>query len=258
MCVIFAKDQGREARIVGDQVVISGLKYNFASLDKLPEQISLEKVFTRTDDHYVYFQSEFSPHSSFAKVKFNYTNNQHTSAEQAFCFQKAAGNNMHDLAKSVLTIDDPRKCKALVANIKTTEQWQKRGESWNGPDSQGQIPSSGIQEKKWSKLATEGLSSVLETRNGVRTQPYDLSSLKTERGTGKNQLGAILDCEKARILQEFQGDADPHNPAENEVETEHATPPKEAAKPKKDKKKSPKERRNSSKARTSEAGGGNH
>ena len=31
---------------------------------------------------------------------------------------------MPDLAKTVLTIDDPRKCKALVANIKTTEQWQ--------------------------------------------------------------------------------------------------------------------------------------
>ena len=53
----------------------------------------------------------------------------------------------------------------------------------------------------------------------------------------------MLDCEKARILQELQEDVDPHKPAETEVGDEHATPPKEAAKPKKDKKKSPKERR---------------
>ena len=110
--VDFAKDKGREARIVGEKIIISGTKYRYKSLNNLPEQINLEWVFTRLDKHYVYLQSEFSPHSSFAKVNFTYKRNPHTSAEQAFCFQKASGNNMPELAKSI-----------LMAGIKTTQQW---------------------------------------------------------------------------------------------------------------------------------------
>ena len=240
--VDFAKDQGREARMVGDQVIISGLKYSFASLDNLPEQIRLEKVFTRTDEHFVYFQSEFSPHSSFAKVKFTYKNNQHTSAEQAFCFQKATGNNMPDLAKTVLTIDDPRKCKALVANIKTTEQWQDQEKV-----EMAQIVTAKYQVPEFRKKMIEtGNRRFVEcTRDKKWGADATLRSkiIKDKTWTGKNQLGVILDGEKAMILQELQGDVNPNNPAETEVGNEHATPPKETAKLKKDKKKSPKERR---------------
>ena len=113
--VDFAKDLGKEVRIVGEQIIISGLKYTYETLQNLPEQISLERVFTRSDEQYIYFQSEFSPHSSFAKVKFTYKGNPHTSAEQAFCYQKAKGNDFPDLAKSILDTEDPRKCKSMAA-----------------------------------------------------------------------------------------------------------------------------------------------
>ena len=121
--VDFAQNQGREARVVGDQIVISGIKYNYESLKNLPEQLSLKRVFTCMEDQYVYLQSEFSPHSSFAPVNFNYKGNPHSSAEQAFCFQKAVGNNRPVLAKSVLETHDPRLCKAITAVIKPSQQW---------------------------------------------------------------------------------------------------------------------------------------
>ena len=121
MCTIvdFAKDQEQEAEMVGDQILITGFKYNYENLDRLSNQISMDKVFTRMDDNYVYFKSEFSPHSSFAKFNFTYMGKPHTSAEQAFLYQKAEGNYRPELAKTILETDDPRRCKVIAAGIKS-------------------------------------------------------------------------------------------------------------------------------------------
>ena len=53
-------------------MILSGLKYTFERLEQLPEQVKEEKVFTRFDGKYVYFQSELSCFSSFVPVEFVY------------------------------------------------------------------------------------------------------------------------------------------------------------------------------------------
>ena len=124
--VDFAKDKGKEARLVGDIMIISGLKYEFDRLDHLPEQIELDKVFTHLEDDFVLFQSEYSWCSSFARVDFEYKGRKYTTAEQAFCYEKAVGNDQPDIAEEVLKTTDPRKCKSLVATIKTSPEWNNQ------------------------------------------------------------------------------------------------------------------------------------
>ena len=126
--VDFAKEKGKEARLVGDTMIISGLKYSFDRLGALPDEISLTKVFTREDDEFVYFQSEYSSFSSFAPAVFNYKGNKFANAEQAFSHSKVKENNKNDLADIILQTTDPRKCKHLAAITQTSEEWKNMEE----------------------------------------------------------------------------------------------------------------------------------
>ena len=238
--VDYTKDMGKEARMVGEQVIISGLKYTYEKLQNLPEQISLERVFTRSDDQYVYFQSEFSPHSSFAKVKFIYKGNPHTSAEQAFFYQKAKGNDMPDLEKSILDTEDPRKCKSMAAVITTTPQWlnQEKEEMAQIVTVKYQVP---VFRKKMLDTRTKRFVECTKDKKWGADATLRSKATKDKTWHGKNQLGKILDDEKARILHETEKDEAQAAESDNGKET--ATPPRENTHNKKDKKKSPKERR---------------
>ena len=240
--VDFAKDIGKEARMVGEQIIISGLKYTYDTLQNLPEQISLERVFTRSDDQYIYFQSEFSPYSSFAKVKFTYKGIPHTSAEQAFCYQKAKGNDFPDLAKSILVTEDPRKCKSMAAVITTTPQWlnQEKEEMAQIVTAKYQVP---IFRKKMLDTGTKRFVECTKDKKWGADATLRSKAIKDKTWHGKNQLGKILDDEKARILRETENDEPQAMEPDADKETDAATPPRENVRNKKDKKKSPKERR---------------
>ena len=43
LVVDYVKEQGREARMVGDMMIISGLKYTFDRIGNLPEEVNLTK-----------------------------------------------------------------------------------------------------------------------------------------------------------------------------------------------------------------------
>ena len=46
-----AKEEGLESKTVGEMLIIQGIKYTFATIDKLPPNITLEKAFTRETSH---------------------------------------------------------------------------------------------------------------------------------------------------------------------------------------------------------------
>ena len=126
--VDYAKEKGKEARLVGDIMIVSGLKYSLDRLGALPDEINLIKVFTREDDEFVYFQSEYSSFSSFAPAVFNYKGNKFANAEQAFSHSKAKENNKDDLAETILQTTDPRRCKQLATITHTSEEWKNMEE----------------------------------------------------------------------------------------------------------------------------------
>ena len=126
--VDFAKEKGKEARLVGDILIVSGLKYSFDRLGALPDEINLTKVFTREDDEFVYFQSEYSSFSSFAPAVIDHKGNKFANAEQAFSYSKVKENNKDDLAEMILKTTDPRRCKQLASITQTTEKWRNMEE----------------------------------------------------------------------------------------------------------------------------------
>ena len=94
-----AKEQQREARVVGDTLIVSGIKYKHADIYKLPDDISLEMAFTRTDGEYIFFNSEHSFLSAFYPVDFEYKKQDYQNAEQAHAHRKAKDNGHHDIGE---------------------------------------------------------------------------------------------------------------------------------------------------------------
>ena len=76
-----AREEGLETKAVGDVLIVQGIKYNFASIDKLPPNITLEKAYLRETEDSLYFQSEFSWPSSFAPVNIKYLGTPYSTIE---------------------------------------------------------------------------------------------------------------------------------------------------------------------------------
>ena len=186
-----AKEQQREARVVGDTLIVSGIKYKHADIYKLPDDISLEMAFTRTDGEYIFFNSEHSFLSAFYPVDFEYKKQDYQSAEQAHAHRKAKDNGHHDIAKLILKEKDPRKCKQLAKGLSTTQTWRD--------DETEEIKA--IQEVKFNipvlknKLIETGNATLVECTGDKRWGcgcPYN-SKLRRERNwPGKNKFGETL------------------------------------------------------------------
>ena len=91
-----AKEEGLESKTVGEMLIIQGIKYTFATIDKLPPNITLEKAFTRETDDSIYFQSEYSLPSSFAPANITYLGTPYSTLEQGYSHRMAikSGDNM--------------------------------------------------------------------------------------------------------------------------------------------------------------------
>ena len=158
-------------RIFGDTLIVSGIKYKHANIYKLPDDISLEVAFTRTDGDYIFFNSKHSFLSAFYPVDFMYKKQDYQNAEQAHAHQKAKDNGHHDVAKLILKEKDPRKCKQLAKGLSTSQTWRD--------DENEEIKA--IQEVKFN-------IPVLKKRWGCGC-PYN-SKLRRERNwPGKNKFG---------------------------------------------------------------------
>ena len=93
-----AKDKKRDARVLGETLIVSGIKYKHADIDKLPDEVNLEDAFTRVDGEYIYFNSEHSFLSAFYPAELTYKKQVYQTSEQAHAHRKAKGNGHHDIA----------------------------------------------------------------------------------------------------------------------------------------------------------------
>ena len=242
--VDYAKEKGKEARLAGDIMIVSGLKYSFDRLGALPDEINLTKVFTREDDEFVYFQSEYSSFSSFAPAVINHKGNKFANAEQAFSHSKAKENNKDDLAETILKTTDPRRCKQLAAITQTSEKWKNMEEQEMADIVTEKFRDPVLRKKLVDTKEKKFVECTRDKRWGADAT-FRSTQLKTRTWQGGNLLGNILNKEKNRILRET-------NAGETNIQRDQTVtpvtaaktpPPKEQAKPKRDKKKSPKERR---------------
>ena len=67
-----AKDEGYESRVVGDTVIIQGIKYPYPNINKQPSKLTLERAYTKTTEDSIYFQSQHSWPSNFVPAEIVY------------------------------------------------------------------------------------------------------------------------------------------------------------------------------------------
>ena len=242
--VEYAKEKGKEARLAGDILIVSGLKYSFDRLGALPDEINLTKVFTREDDEFVYFQSEYSSFSSFAPAVINHKGNKFANAEQAFSHSKAKENNKDELAETILKTTDPRRCKQLASITQTTEKWRNMEEQEMADIVTEKFKDPVLRKKLTDTKEKKFVECTRDKRWGADAT-FRSTQLKTRTWQGGNLLGNILNKEKIRIVREInEGETNAQrDQIVTPVTAAKTPPPKEQAKPKRDKKKSPKERR---------------
>ena len=106
---------------------MQGIKYNFASIDKLPPNITLKKAYLRETEDSLYFQSEFSWPSSFAPADIKYLGTPYSTIEQGYTHRMAIKSGNVEVANEILQEHRPRRCKALVKRIKNLN-WTEEDE----------------------------------------------------------------------------------------------------------------------------------
>ena len=92
-----ATREGQESRVVGDTLIIQGVKYYRNDLQKLPPNINLSRAYTIETEDSIYFQSEHSWPSSFAPVQIAYMGNDST-LEQGYAHRMAVKSGDHEIA----------------------------------------------------------------------------------------------------------------------------------------------------------------
>ena len=205
--VNLAKSIGREARTVGENAIISGIKYSHQSLHTLPPEITLEKAFTRELNGHIYFNSEHSPLSSFYPAEINYGNEKYCHNEQAYQHQRAVTVGNVDIAKQIKVETDPRKCKSLGHQLPSSQIWDNKKEEVMKDLIQikAQIP-----EIK-DKLSKTGELSLVEcTADSYWACGASFRSQKVQTGktTGQNKLGHIWMETRRNLRHEMNGNND--------------------------------------------------
>ena len=202
-----AKREGQESRVVGDTLIIQGIKYYHNDLQKLPPNINLSKAYTIETEDSIYFQSEHSWPSSFAPVQIEYLGNNYSTLEQGYAHRMAVKSGDHEIANLIKKEHRPRKCKALTKKIKNL--------AWTEEDSKTEMTA--LVKKKYQVpyyrqklIDTDGKRLVECTKDRKWAGGITLwsESVKTNQKKllGKNLLGEILEKERDSILEKVERD----------------------------------------------------
>ena len=122
-----ARSQGAESFMKGNQLILNGQKYNQANIDKLPENLTMEKAKNRTvdGDRGIAFQGHHSVLSNMAECDLVYNGNVFTSSEAALQHEKAKICGTKKDISDILTAGAYR-AKAIGKTIKDTKEWDAK------------------------------------------------------------------------------------------------------------------------------------
>jgi ribA/ribD-fused uncharacterized protein len=114
----FANQQGYKANVVTDKLIVNNKVYTTDTIDRLPEKLQPQNVFTLQKGKTTAFFSKHSPLSNFSHSPFTVKNINYNCNEQFFTHQKALRFNDYETAEKILRETDPVKIKRLGKNIK--------------------------------------------------------------------------------------------------------------------------------------------
>ena len=189
----YARSVGMETKIRGTKLFVKDKKFGLNELDKVPEEIGIEKAKTIEVNGAVIFQGHHSYLSNMSESKFEYEGKSYNNAETAFQFKKASTCGKKEEAKQILKMSDPYAAKRTGRNIKETEEWKKNKEKTMKEILEAKFNQN---EEIKRKLVDTGNKKLLEGTSdkywgcGLPIAKY--KSLNPKSITGKNVLGQML------------------------------------------------------------------
>ena len=122
-----ARSQGTNSFMKGNCLVIEGQKYNAFNMDKLPENLTMEKAKNRLVDGEkgLAFQGHHSVLSNMASCNLVYDGHLFTSSEAAFQYKKAKICKANREEKSIQKAN-AYKAKSIGRSIKENKEWESK------------------------------------------------------------------------------------------------------------------------------------
>ncbi len=122
-----ARKKGYFAKLECNRLIISdstrdvNVTVTIDSLDKLPDELQPEKIFTPTRNNITLFYSKHSPHSNFYYCEFSESGKDYTSVEQYLVHNNARASGDESLASRVMKVNDPAIIKSMGRDISNIE-----------------------------------------------------------------------------------------------------------------------------------------
>ena len=106
-----------KCKLEGDTLIIKGLSYTVADLEKLPQDLSCTKVTSKSTDDIIAFFGELNPLSNFHDCSFTHDGISFHSSEQFIQYHKALYFKDRQVADTIISADTALKCKSLAKKL---------------------------------------------------------------------------------------------------------------------------------------------
>ena len=187
---------GKKAVLVGDNIMVEGLKYTVDELDKLPADMGPDKVAIRHEGNTMLFYRSDAYMSNFHKSEMSMQGVKYNCVEQFFTAEKARKFNDMAAVNKIMKAENPSEMKYHGKNIKSFNQKQ-----WDEIAATAMI--TGLRAKfaqnpiLKAKLASTGECELAEASKhdtvwGIGMPIHDPKAHMKEHWLGKNQLGNLL------------------------------------------------------------------
>ena len=191
-----AYKSGRKAVLVGDQLLVDGLKYSVDELDKLPSDMGPDKIAIRRENNTTLFYRSDAFLSNFHKAEMSIGGVEYSCVEQYFTAEKACMFNDLNAIDKIMKTDNPSEMKYHGRNVRSfnQKQWDEKASS---------VMIAGLRakfcqnERLKVKLLDTNESELAEASRfdktwGIGMSIHDPKSPFKENWQGRNQLGNLL------------------------------------------------------------------
>lgn len=124
--VATAKDQGMEAKLSGNRVVINSRPYHSNELSLLPDNISDNLKQEKEVGDGIVYRGDKSIFSNFFPARFELDGAEYLHVEQYYQHVKALHHNDVKTADRIMQLSNPNRIKSLGDNIEDNESWTDR------------------------------------------------------------------------------------------------------------------------------------
>lgn len=121
-----ARSAGAEVRVHGDGVIIDGHKYKHTELNSLPPHFSLAKAKTINRDGEIYFHSEHSYLSNFARSPILHEGVAYPTAEHMFQTIKCKMADDRDRVEQIALVSTALEAKRIADQLTESPEWRAK------------------------------------------------------------------------------------------------------------------------------------